>query len=59
VRRKTHRAKVSELESEFKSESNSASGGGGWESVGEVPMALSIGGSTLAASQRSGFVPWN
>jgi hypothetical protein len=55
VHRKTRIAKVSELESE----SNSASGGGSWESAGDVLAAPGIGGSTLAASQRGGFVRWN
>jgi hypothetical protein len=45
------------LELELESESNSASGGGGWEPAGDVPAAPSIGGSTLAVSQRGGSVP--
>jgi hypothetical protein len=50
---------VSELESELESKSNSASGGGGWESTSDVQEASGIGGSMLAASQRGGSVPWN
>jgi hypothetical protein len=59
VHKKMHKAKVLELESESESESNYASGGGGWESVGDVPAASGIGGSTLAASQRGGSILWN
>jgi hypothetical protein len=50
VRRKTHRAKVLDLESELESESNSASGGGGCESASDVPTAPGIGGLTLVTS---------
>jgi hypothetical protein len=45
------------------SEGGGGDGGGGWESVGEPPPALGKpptrdGGSTLAASERSGGMPW-
>jgi hypothetical protein len=46
VRQKMRRAKVSELESG----SNSANGGGGWESAGDVLATPSISGLTLSAS---------
>jgi hypothetical protein len=59
-----HRAKVLKWSmlvwvSELESETNSASGGGGWESAGNVPAAPGIGGSTLAASQWGGSMLWN
>jgi hypothetical protein len=47
---------VLELESKLESESNSASGGGGWESAGDVQAAPGISGSTLASLQRGGSV---
>jgi hypothetical protein len=50
---------VSQLDLELESESNSAGGEGGWESADDVLAGPGIGGSTLAASHRSGSMLWN